>query len=852
MSLEKVDDIDDFARSDSKGKEDSIGGSTHDDFRQRLYTKLGQGGVFEETIPENEYLYQKIREISVAEAIEVLIRVIHDHEGDPNFPLEDYELIENISKGYNDELKMTYEDWEFNVKMFAVLNEHFSPYPEVRAISSPLDDPTIPCETIRAYILGIFWCLVGTGVNELFSRRQPSIYISASICQMLMYPSGLALEYILPDWGFTLFGTRHSLNPGPWNYKEQMFATIMFDIAIGGMYVGYNFYVQKLDVFYGNTWVTPGYQILLSLCTQLFGLGLAGILRKVVIYPVRAVWPTILPTIALNQALLKGEKRQNINGWVISRYKFFFIVFACSFLYMWIPDYLFQALSYFNWMTWIKPDNFNLATITGSILGLGFNPITSFDWNIIGYWLPLAFPFYTYMNMMIGMLIGFFVIVGLYYSNYKWTAYLPINDNSVFTNTGEYYEVQSVLTDGKLDLDKYKEYGPPYLSAASLLVYGANCALYTFMIPYVFVTEYKGIWTSLKSLKDLIFDFKSSNMSIFKDPHSRMISKYKEVPEWCFLVIVLVALVFAIVCAEVYPTNTPVWGIFMMIGLNLVFVIPLCLIYAITGYYFTLEVLVELIIGYALPGNGDALMFLKAFGFNITGQAQQYVYDQKMGHYSKVPPRAVFRGQLIGTIFQIIASLLVINWEIYNLDGICTDEQANNFTCPSEVSYYSSSIFWGVIGPKRVFNKMYPILPYCFLIGFLIALVCLGIRRYFYRQTLWFQPAVIIGGIFNYAPYNLSYFIPGLYVCFAFNHYIKKKYNAWWEKYNYILSSALDAGVAFSAIIIFFAVQYKAKDINWWGNTVSYAGTDAGMGQTSLKDPSTAPDGYFGIRSSEF
>lgn len=58
--------------------------------------------------------------------------------------------------------------------------------------------------------------------------------------------------------------------------------------------------------------------------------------------------------------------------------------------------------------------------------------------------------------------------------------------------------------------------------------------------------------------------------------------------------------------------------------------------------------------------------------------------------------------------------------------------------------------------------------------------------------------------------------------------------------------------VAFGGIIIFFAVQYHEKDINWWGNSVSYAGTDGGMGQVSLLDPTTAPDGYFGLRSEEF
>jgi len=48
------------------------------------------------------------------------------------------------------------------------------------------------------------------------------------------------------------------------------------------------------------------------------------------------------------------------------------------FVYFWIPDFLFNALGYFAWMTWISPNNFNLATVTGSQFGLGFNPISSF------------------------------------------------------------------------------------------------------------------------------------------------------------------------------------------------------------------------------------------------------------------------------------------------------------------------------------------------------------------------------------------------------------------------------------------------------------------------------------------
>jgi hypothetical protein len=40
-------------------------------------------------------------------------------------------------------------------------------------------------------------------------------------------------------------------------------------------------------------------------------------------------------------------------------------------------------------------------------------------------------------------------------------------------------------------------------------------------------------------------------------------------------------------------------------------------------------------------------------------------------------------------------------------------------------------------------------------------------------------------------------------------------------RYNYILSAALDAGVALSMVLIFFVLQYPKGGftINWWGNT---------------------------------
>ncbi len=55
----------------------------------------------------------------------------------------------------------------------------------------------------------------------------------------------------------------------------------------------------------------------------------------------------------------------------MTRYKFFMYVFIGMFIYFWFPNYIFQALAYFSWMTWISPRNRELTILTGVNLGMG-------------------------------------------------------------------------------------------------------------------------------------------------------------------------------------------------------------------------------------------------------------------------------------------------------------------------------------------------------------------------------------------------------------------------------------------------------------------------------------------------
>ena len=221
-------------------------------------------------------------------------------------------------------------------------------------------------------------------ILAVFNPRQPGISIPGQVVQLLLVPMGRALAIVLPNWGFSFKGTRYSINPGPWTSKEQLFATIIYQGASTiGNFTG--LLVLRLPIFFGQRWANFGFNVVLAFANQGYGLGMAGILRRLTVYPVEAVWPSALPTLALNRTLVASDnKHEIINGWKISRYVCFWISAAVFLVYYWFPNQFFQALRLFNWMTWIAPNNFNLAVVTGSYGGMGFNPWSTWDPNASG------------------------------------------------------------------------------------------------------------------------------------------------------------------------------------------------------------------------------------------------------------------------------------------------------------------------------------------------------------------------------------------------------------------------------------------------------------------------------------
>ena len=89
------------------------------------------------------------------------------------------------------------EDLEKKVAVEQALLEENSPYPEVRAAVRNYDEPDLPCNTIRAWVIGILLTTIASGINLLFSLRNPSISITTYVIQVVAYPLGRGWDKVI-------------------------------------------------------------------------------------------------------------------------------------------------------------------------------------------------------------------------------------------------------------------------------------------------------------------------------------------------------------------------------------------------------------------------------------------------------------------------------------------------------------------------------------------------------------------------------------------------------------------------------------------------------------------------------
>ncbi|KAF4622117.1 hypothetical protein D9613_009302 [Agrocybe pediades] len=717
--------------------------------------------------------------------------------------------------------------------------EDDSPYPEVRSAVANTDDPDIPASTLRAWVLGIIWAIIIPGLNQFFFFRYPSVTVTGIVAQLLIFPMGRLWARLVPN--VKIFGIH--LNPGPFTIKEHVLSTIMASVGATSAYATDIVAVQR--VYYNQTY-NFSYQWMVVMSTQLIGFSIGGIARRFLVQPPSMIWPANLVTCALFNTLHAQTYAGIGNRGGLSRERFFFYAFAASAIWYLLPGYLFQALSYFSWVCWIAPNNIPLNEMFGYSHGMGMSLIT-FDWAQIAYiGSPLATPWWAEANVVAGFVFFFWILTPvLHFTNVWESRYMPISSRGSFDNTGKAYDVSQIINaDATFNQAAYEKYSPLYISTTFAISYGLSFASITATLTHAFLYFRKQIWTQARRA-----------MHEQPDVHARLMARYPQVPEWWYAVIFVIMFAFGIISIEVWETKFPVQWFILALVIAFFYVIPIGMIQAITNQQVGLNVITELIIGYGLPGRPVAMMMFKTWGYITMAQALTFTSDFKLGHYMKIPPRAMFWGQVVATVIAGTVQLGVQAWMFTNIPDMCSPDQKDHFICPSTETFGTASIIWGVIGPARQFSsgQVYYALCLFFLIGFVCPIITYTLSRKWPNSWIrYLNFPVIFSGTGYIPPASAVNYVPWAIVGFIFQYVVRRRHFSWWTKYNYVLSAALDSGVAISAVLIFFCLQYPMNGEigldtvqSWWGNVIPWTTAD-GLGTPLQK---VAEGDFFGPRT---
>jgi len=747
------------------------------------------------------------RRASGAEALSSLKQFEKMHHLDPNLPIDELNDVDAALDSSNAEKGLEVEQ---------ALIEDNSPYPEVRA-SVRNYDVDLPANTIRAWVIGLLLCTIGSGVNMLFSMRNPSILVTTYVIQLVAYPFGLGWDLIMPDHEFSLFGgrVRFNLKPGKFNFKEHVIIVVMSNAAYGGgaLYATDIMIAQKIWYNQVFGW---GWQILLGITTLCTGYGIAGLTRRFLVWPAAMVWPSDLVNAALFYTLHDHSPSDpaKTNGWSMGRYRWFLILFGSAFVWYWFPGWIFQGLSYFCWITWIAPDNVVVNQLFGGPSGFGLFPLT-FDWTIVSGYLtsPLIFPWHAIANMIAGIFVFFTVIcLGLKYTNVWYADYLPVVNSHAYDNTGHQYNVTMILDENlRFDEKLYNAYSPLYLPTQFAMAYGLSFAAVAAVIVHVSLYHGKEIWTQFKLARNQE-----------DDVHMRLMKKYRDAPDWWYGALFLIMIGMSLAAVAAWPTDFPWWAYIVCIIIACGWTLPVGIVQAITNWQIGLNVLTEFIIGYMLPGRPLAMMMFKNYGYLCMSQALYFAQDLKLGHYMKVPPRVMFWSQLTASVWSALVQVAVMNWALGAIPDICSDDQISNYTCPNAKVFYTASIIWGAIGPARMFSgkALYANLQWFWLVGAVTPVITWFFARRYPKSVWRYVNLPLVYGGSGWLPPATSYiYYSWAIVGLIFNFWIKRRWSGWWLQYNYITSAALDCGLIVSTIVIFFALSMSNSTApQWFGN----------------------------------
>lgn len=179
---------------------------------------------------------------------------------------------------------------------------------------------------------GIGLSLFGGVIGAIYYFKPQTVSISSVFLAIITYVLGEFMAWVIPRKGWI----GRWLNPHPFTIKEHLAIVIMANaasVAANGIEV-----LAAERLFYGKT-VNAGLSIFTLFSSQFLGYGIAGLMRKTLVYPKSMLWPYNLPINSMLETLHRPRELTR------KPLKIFYIVFGCIFVWEVFPEYICPLLT---------------------------------------------------------------------------------------------------------------------------------------------------------------------------------------------------------------------------------------------------------------------------------------------------------------------------------------------------------------------------------------------------------------------------------------------------------------------------------------------------------------------------
>ncbi|KAJ7764119.1 OPT oligopeptide transporter [Mycena maculata] len=666
------------------------------------------------------------------------------------------------------------------------------------------DDPTLRVYTFRMFFLGLGLSCFAAVLGQIFYFRPQTIYVSQLFIQILGFILGRLMEVFVPgpsehailrtsDNWFWRF-----MNHGRFNLKEHVAITIMASTASSSALAISIFASQEL---YYNVETNVAVGIFTIISSQLIGYGMAGITRIFLVYPTWAVYPQVMPTVQLFEALHRGEGMMSQS----KRKKFFWYIFIGIFVWEWFPEYIAPTLTGISIFCLADQKSSWVSRIFGGAAGnegLGAFSLC-FDWAYIGSGGgsigSLFTPLSTQLSLYAGCAVCMIAFCACFQLNTWNTQNFPFLTQLLYYENGTQYDQLAILNpDFTLNEEKLAVQGLPWY-AASQLLYKISRTIYIGAALMHFL-----IWHGKKVLKTV-----RAGRDGIDDPHFNKMRIYPEISNWWYLAMFIGCFGMAIGTTYGAKSQLPAWATIISLIFGWIFVPVIGTLYATVGYAPSIENMIQMLGGALVPGKPVANMYFTMYGYQSVVQAYTLTGDLKIGQYTKLPPRATFCVQVIGSIVGGLLNFVIMKVIISSHYDILKDVQGSNIWSGQQVQAFNSdAIAWGALGkPLYATGTRYGFVPYMLLVGLLFPIPFWLLHRRYPKFGFNNVFTPVLTAELGYLSVGINSSVFTSFLLAIFSQYYLRKYRAtWFRKYNFLMSAALDGGTSVMIFVFTFAV----------------------------------------------